>query len=82
MNVPAAEQSAAAVATPEFDKAEIKSFGTDDGHAVSVIGKMLVGFFFYSLLVMALVAAWTIWGFGQSGLAPAETHHDADTADF
>lgn len=72
----------AAVASPEFDKQEIRSFGADDGHAVTVIGQMLVGFFFYSLLVMTLVATWTIWGFGQSHEAPADSHHAADTAEF
>lgn len=76
-----------AVASPEFDRQEISGFGKDDGHAVTVIGKMLVGFFFYSLLVMALVAAWTFWGFGQSH--PEAAHgkhatgeHSADTAEF
>jgi hypothetical protein len=72
----------AAVASPEFDKQEIRSFGEDDGHAVTVIGQMLVGFFFYSLLVMAFVATWTIWGFGQTHQAPADSHHAADTAEF
>jgi hypothetical protein len=67
-------------ASPEFDRQEINSFGKDDGHAITVIGKMLVLFFFYSLLVMAAVAGWTIWGFGQAGSAPA--HHEADTAEF
>jgi hypothetical protein len=43
---------------------------------------MLVGFFFYSLLVMGLVAAWTIWGFGQFHPAADNAHHAADTADF
>jgi hypothetical protein len=72
----------AAVASPEFDRQEIRGFGADDGRAVTVIGQMLVGFFFYSLLVMTLVAAWTIWGFGQAHQAPADSHHSADTADF
>lgn len=73
----------AAGASPDFDKVEIRSFGHDDGHAVSVIGKMLVGFFFYSLLVMALVAAWTMGGFGQSHSESADGHHEAgDTAEF
>jgi hypothetical protein len=54
-----------AVASPEFDGREVTSFGKDDGHAVTVIGKMLVGFFFYSLLVMAGVAIWTMSRGGQ-----------------
>lgn len=72
----------AAAASPEFDRQEINSFGKDDGHAVTVIGKMLVLFFFYSLLVMAAVAGWTLWGYGQSGSTSADAHHDAGTADF
>jgi hypothetical protein len=74
--------ASAAVTSPEFDLQEVRSFGADDGHAVTVIGKMLVGFFFYSLLVMALVAAWTIWGFGQTQHDAGDSHHAADTADF
>ena len=52
-------------ATPEFDRREVDMFGKDDGHAVGVIGKMLVGFFFYSLLVMLVVAWWTMGRGGQ-----------------
>jgi hypothetical protein len=40
-------------------------FGNDDSHAVTVIGKMLAGFFFYSLLVMVGVALWTMSRGGQ-----------------
>jgi hypothetical protein len=73
----------APLASPEFDRQEISNFGKDDGHAITVIGKMLVLFFFYSLLVMAAVAGWTIWGFGQSShSATADAHHEADTAEF
>ncbi len=54
-----------AVATPEFDRRELTMFGEDDGHAVTVIGKMLAGFFFYSLLVMSGVALWTLCRGGQ-----------------
>lgn len=72
-----------AVASPEFDRQEINSFGKDDGHAVTVIGKMLVLFFFYSLLVMAAVAGWTLWGSSSTPEAhSADSHHDASTADF
>jgi hypothetical protein len=78
-----AHPAGGAVASPDFDRQEINSFGKDDGHAISVIGKMLVLFFFYSLLVMAAVAGWTIWGFGQTDAASADAHHhDAGTADF
>lgn len=58
---PAAE-SGTAVASPEFDKREITQFRDDDGHAVTAIGRMLVIFFFYSLLIMLGVTLWTwIW---------------------
>jgi len=71
-----------AVATPDFDRQEIKAFGQDDGHAVTVIGKMLVGFFFYSLIVMAVVAAITWWGIGQRADHTEGGHHAGDTAAF
>ena len=60
-------------ASPEFDRREVDMFGKDDGHAVGVIGKMLVGFFFYSLLVMLVVAWWTM-GRGGQVTAPADQH--------
>jgi len=53
------------LATPEFDRREVTMFGEHDGHAVGVIGKMLVGFFFYSFLVMLVVAIWTMRDGGQ-----------------
>jgi len=71
-----------AVSTPEFDRQEIKGFGQDDGHAVTVIGKMLVGFFFYSLIVMAVVAAVTWFGIGQRPEQKHDGHHAGDTAAF
>lgn len=71
-----------AVSTPEFDRQEIKGFGQDDGHAITVIGKMLVGFFFYSLIVMAVVAAVTFWGIGQKPEHTGGGHHSGDTAAF
>jgi len=52
-------------ASPDFDGPEVASFGTEDTHAVTVIGKMLVGFFFYSFLVMLAVALWTMSRGGQ-----------------
>lgn len=70
------------IATPEFGRQEIKGFGEDDGHAVTVIGKMLVGFFFYSLIVMAVVAAITWIGIGQKPEHTASGHHGGDTAAF
>lgn len=68
--------------TPEFDRQEIQAFGTADGHAVTVIGKMLIGFFFYSLIVMALVGWLTLRGVGQPSHAPADAHHHVDANDF
>lgn len=57
-----AAESGTAVASPEFDKREIAQFGNDDGHAVTAIGRMLVIFFFYSLIIMLGVTLWTwIW---------------------
>jgi|GEM_PF-2745448 len=41
-----------------FDSDDVRSFQEDDSTAASVIGKMLVAFFFYSLIVMAIVAWW------------------------
>jgi hypothetical protein len=71
---------ATAVASPEFDRRELTMFGKDDGHAVTVIGKMLVGFFFYSLLVMAGVAMWTMSRGGQVDphFQPAQHAEDAE----
>lgn len=70
------------VSTPEFDRAEINSFGADDTHAVTVIGKMLVGFFFYSLLVMAVVS-WLTWHWvSQPNVHPAATHHSEDAEEY
>jgi hypothetical protein len=67
------------VASPEFDRREINSFGQDDGHAVTVIGKMLVGFFFYSFLIMAGVALWTISRGGQvDSHAAAQAGHEEE----
>ena len=68
-------ESGTALATPEFDRREVNSFGQDDGHAVTVIGKMLVGFFFYSFLVMAGVALWTLSRGGQVDSHAAQAEH-------
>lgn len=74
--VPAAEN---AVASPEFDVREVDTFGKDDGHAVTVIGKMLVGFFFYSLLIMIAVAWWTMGRGGQVDPHATATQHAEDS---
>lgn len=68
-------------ASPEFDRQEVASFGKDDAHAITVIGKMLVLFFFYSLLAMAGVAIFTMGRFGQTP-APVHSHSAGETADF
>ncbi|MSR56535.1 MAG: hypothetical protein EXS05_02540 [Planctomycetaceae bacterium] len=70
------------LASPEFDRQEITGFGRDDGHAISVIGKMLVVFFLYSFVAMAGVALWTMWGFGQPQPQSPHSQHADDTADF
>jgi hypothetical protein len=57
-----ADASVLAVAAPEFDKREQDRFGRDDGHAVTAITRMLIIFFFYSLIIMGLVTIWTwLW---------------------
>lgn len=77
---PHSDPSAASAQTSaEFDRREIDMFGKDDGHAVGVIGKMLVGFFFYSLLVMIAVAWWTREKFGQT--TPPAAHAQAEEAE-
>ena len=68
-----------ALATPEFDRRELTAFGEDDGHAVTVIGKMLVGFFFYSFLVMAGVALWTLSRGGQVDTQAQQAEHTEET---
>ena len=41
--------------SPEFDAPEVKFFGQEDGHATTAIARMLVLFFFYSLIIMGCV---------------------------
>jgi hypothetical protein len=76
---PAAD-SANALATPEFDPRERTMFGQDDARAVTVIGKMLVTFFFYSFLVMSAVAIWTMTRGGQIDPHAQASQH-AENAD-
>ena len=71
-------ETANAVATPEFDGRELSMFGQDDANAVTVIGKMLVGFFFYSLLVMSAVALWTMTRGGQVDPAAGQSQHSEE----
>ena len=41
---------------PAFDQDDVRQFQADDAEAVTNIGKMLVAFFFYSLIVMSIVS--------------------------
>lgn|GEM_PF-5334621 len=75
---PSAPETANAVATPDFDSREKSMFGQDDARAVTVIGKMLVGFFFYSLLIMSAVAIWTLTRGGQVDPHAQTSHHTQD----
>ena len=73
-----AADTANALATPEFDPRELSMFGKDDASAVTVIGKMLVGFFFYSFLVMSAVAYWTMTRGGQVDPHAQQSRHAED----
>lgn len=76
-----AASSGQVLSTPEFDAREIEQFGEKDGVAITVIGKMLVGFFFYSLIVMVFVGYWTMSKGGQEKpphAAGAGGHHSAE----
>jgi hypothetical protein len=48
-----------------FDKTQLKYFDAEDGHAGGVLGTMLSLFFFYTVIVMALVAVWTFAVVGE-----------------
>jgi hypothetical protein len=75
----AATATPATESSPDFDHREVAMFGQDDTKAISVIGKMLVGFFFYSLIAMSVVAIWTIVRGGQANPhAASASHGDAD----
>ena len=50
----------AQVTGPLFDEQELADFESDDHHAGRAIGKMLAGFFLYTVIVMTLVALWTL----------------------
>jgi hypothetical protein len=75
----AATATPATDSSPDFDQREVTMFGQHDTEAISVIGKMLVGFFFYSLIAMSVVAIWTMSRGGQATPHSADaSHHDAD----
>ncbi|RPI89778.1 MAG: hypothetical protein EHM42_02415 [Planctomycetaceae bacterium] len=72
------------LSTPEFDAREIEQFSEKDAKAITVIGKMLVAFFFYSFIVMVFVGYWTMSKGGQQKpphAAGAGAHHGAGHAD-
>jgi hypothetical protein len=61
------EPAESAIAPDElFDKTQLKYFDSEDGHAGSVIGKMLSLFFLYTVLAMSLVAYWTFSAVGEA----------------
>jgi len=61
-NPPESAEGPTEATEPEamFNKADLSFFSSEDGHAGSVIGKMLALFFFYTVVVMALVAYSTL----------------------
>ena len=73
-----AADTASALATPEFDPRELSMFGAADAKAVTVIGKMLVTFFFYSFLVMSAVAIWTLSRGGQVDPRAQQAQHSEE----
>jgi len=77
---PPAQSGPAVVSTPDFDRREVEAFGSADGHAVRSIGRMLVIFFFYSLVVMMFVGWWTWRGKGQTPAHHA-SHHGAEAGE-
>jgi len=77
-SVATAESHAADAVAPEepFDQSDISTFRADDAEAGTNICKLLVAFFFYSLLALAFV---TWWAYGamkvNNNQAPViETH--------
>jgi hypothetical protein len=50
----------AEVTGPLFDEQELAEFQSDDRHAGRAIGKLLAGFFLYTVVVMTIVALWTL----------------------
>ncbi|HUG92724.1 MAG TPA: hypothetical protein VML55_17925 [Planctomycetaceae bacterium] len=50
----------AEVTGPLFNEQELAEFESDDRHAGRAIGKLLSGFFLYTVIVMTIVALWTL----------------------
>jgi len=44
-----------------FNRQDLAEFSADDTEVTTNIGKMLTIIFFYSLVAMAFVTAWTAW---------------------
>jgi hypothetical protein len=74
-----------------FTDQEIKELDADDGDAGRSLGKMLASFFLYTVIVMLLVALWTVrrnhfearlgtQRFGQPAAAVQEQGNGASTA--
>jgi len=61
----------------DFDIKEVREFNHEDGEAITVIGKMLVSFFAYSLIVMLLVGLWTYRAYKLGSPADAEPNPTA-----
>ena len=74
----AVAMSPAVVSSPDFDAAEEKFFGQEDTHATAAISKMLVLFFFYSLLIMASVVYVVLRSHWMD--APPKPAHDTHEA--
>ena len=55
----------AEITGPLFDEQELADFESDDHHAGRAIGKMLSAFFLYTVIVMTLVALWTLRSLSQ-----------------
>jgi hypothetical protein len=81
----------AAAEEPLFSDQEIKELDADDSDAGRSLGKMLASFFLYTVIVMLLVALWTVRSnhlearvdtqrFGQPAAAVQETGSDTSTA--
>ena len=78
-SVATAETHSTDAVAPEepFDKADISTFRSDDAEAGTNICKLLVAFFFYSLLAMAFVAWWAYGAMQANKVgAPATEAHE------
>ncbi len=62
----ATQPSVPPIAPPElFGKDDLSYFSAEDRQAGGAIGKMLSLFFFYTVIVMMLVAIWTFFATAQ-----------------